>query len=213
MEITKELFLDCISEKIKGYFILRDGQRIHSSYLSFVNYNIIKTNPDTDFRFLLSNIKEPYGFLHMTYNEYGISNNGINVGSDIVDFEITERSIDSDKITKIKTNWDESPNSRTIIYFTYENVGVCRLNINEGDNFGTIIGLYVDENNRNNGIGKELIKACEEELQNWNVKYIKVFVDKDAKNKDFLLEYYKNMEYELFETAYLDQYGLLKKIK
>ena len=213
MEITKELFLDCISGKIKGYFILRDGQRIHSSYLSFVNYNIIKTDPDTDFRFLLSNIQEPYGFLHMTYNEYGISNNGINVGSDIVDFEITERSVDSDKITKIKTNWDESPKSRAIIYFTYENVGVCRLNINEGDNFGTIIGLYVDEKHRNSGIGKELIKCCEDELQNYNAKYIKLYVDKNTKDTEFLLDFYQKQGYEIFESAYLDQYGLLKKIK
>jgi ribosomal protein S18 acetylase RimI-like enzyme len=213
MEIKKELFLDCISGKIEGYFILRDGQRIHSSYLSFVNYNVIKTDPDTDFRFLLSNIKEPYGFLHMTYNEYGLSNNGINVGNDIVDFEITGRSIDSCKITKIKTNWDESPNSRTIIYFTYENVGVCRLNINEGDNFGTIVGLYVDENNRNNGIGKELIKYCEDELQNYNVKYMKLYVDKNTKDTEFLLGFYQKQGYEIFETAYLDQYGLLKKIK
>jgi ribosomal protein S18 acetylase RimI-like enzyme len=213
MEIKKELFLDCISGKIEGYFILRDGQRIHSSYLSFVNYNVIKTDPDTDFRFLLSNIKEPYGFLHMTYNEYGLSNNGINVGNDIVDFEITGRSIDSCKITKIKTNWDESPNSRTIIYFTYENVGVCRLNVNEGDNFGTIVGLYVDENNRNNGIGKELIKYCEDELQNYNVKYMKLYVDKNTKDTEFLLGFYQKQGYEIFETAYLDQYGLLKKIK
>jgi ribosomal protein S18 acetylase RimI-like enzyme len=213
MEITKELFLDCISGKIEGYFILRDGQRIHSSYLSFVNYNVIKTDPDTDFRFLLSNIKEPYGFLHMTYNEYGLSNNGINVGYDIVDFEITGRSVDSCKIMKIKTNWDESPNSRTIIYFTYENVGVCRLNINEGDNFGTIIGLYVDENHRNNGIGKELIKYCEDELQNYSVKYMKLYVDKNTKDTEFLLGFYQKQGYEIFETAYLDQYELLKKIK
>lgn len=213
MEITKELFLDCISGKMEGYFILRDGQRIHSSYLSFVNYNIIKTDPDTDFRFLLSNIQEPYGFLHMTYNEYGISNNGINAGYDIINFEITGRSVDSCKIMKIKTNWDESPNSRTIIYFTYENVGVCRLNINEGDNFGTIIGLYVDENNRNNGIGKALIKACEEEIQNWNVKYIKLYIDKNTNDTDFLIKFYNELGYEIFESSYSDQYGLLKKIK
>ena len=117
------------------------------------------------------------------------------------------------KISKIKTIWDETPNNRIIIYFTYENVGVCRLNINEGNNFGTIIGLYVDENYRNNGIGKELIKACEEELQNWNVKYIKIFVDKNTKNTGFLLEFYQKLGYEIFETAYLDQYELLKKIK
>lgn len=213
MEITKELFLDCISGKIEGYFILRDGQRIHSSYLSFVNHNVIKTDPDTDFRFLLSNIQEPYGFLHMTYNEYGFSNNGLNMDHDIIDFEISGRNGEDCKITKIKTHWDEKRDSYSVVYFFYENKGLCRLNIHEGDNFGTIYGLYVDENHRNNGIGKELIKACEEELQNWNVKYIKVFVDKEAKNKDFLLEYYKNKDYELFESSYSDQYGLLKKIK
>jgi ribosomal protein S18 acetylase RimI-like enzyme len=117
------------------------------------------------------------------------------------------------QITKIKTYWDENPNSRTIIYFTYENVGVCRLNINEGDNFGTIIGLYVDENHRNNGIGKALIKACEKEIQNWNVKYMKLYVDKNTKNTEFLLEFYQKQGYEIFETTYLDQYELLKKIK
>lgn len=213
MEITKELFLDCISGKMEGYFILRDGQRIHSRYLSFINYNIIKTDPDTDFRFLLSNIQEPHGCLHMTYNEYGFSNNGINMEYDIVNFEITGRSVDSCKIMKIKTNWDESPNSRTIIYFTYENVGVCRLNINEGDNFGTIIGLYVDKKHRNNGVGKKLIKYCEDELNGYNVKYMKLYVDKNTKDTEFLLEFYQKLGYELFESSYSDQYGLLKKIK
>lgn len=213
MKISKELFLDCISGKIEGYFILRDGQRIHSRHASFVNYNVIKTDPTTDFRFLLSNVQERNGFLHMTYNEYGYSNNGLDMGYDIVDFEITGRGTDPCGIVKIKTSWDESPNSRTIIYFTYENVGVCRLNINEGDNFGTIIGLYVDENNRNKGIGKELIKSCEDELQNYNVKYMKLYVDKNTKDTEFLLEFYQKQGYEIFESAYLDQYGLLKKIK
>lgn len=213
MKISKELFLDCISGKIEGYFILRDGRRIHSRHLSFVNYNIIKTDTGTDFRFLLSNIQEDNGFLHMTYNEYGYSNNGPNLGCDIVDFEVIGGTHFKTKITKIKTYWDESPNSRAIIYFTYENVGVCRLNINEGDNFGTIIGLYVDENKRNNGIGKELIKACEEEIQNWNVKYMKLYVDKNTKDTEFLLGFYQKQGYEIFETAYLDQYGLIKKIK
>lgn len=213
MKISKELFQDCISGEVEGYFILRNGQRIHSRYLHFVNYNVIKTDPTTDFRFLLSNVQERDGFLHMTYNEYGYSNNGRDLGYDIVDFVITRRGTDSCNITKIKTNWDENPNSRTIIYFTYENIGVCRLNINEGDNFGTIIGLYVDENHRNKGIGKELIKSCEDELQNYNVKYMKLYVDKNTKDTEFLLEFYQKQGYEIFETAYLDQYGLLKKIK
>lgn len=213
MTISKELFLDCISGKIEGYFILRDGQRIHSRYLSFVNYNIIKTDSNTDFRFLLSNVQEHNGFLHMTYNEYGYSNNELNMGYDIIDFEIIGRSVDSCKIMKIKTNWDESPNSRTIIYFTYENVGVCRLSINEGDNFGTIVGLYVDEKHRNNGIGKKLIKYCEDELNDYNVKYMKLYVDKNTKDTEFLLNFYQKQDYELFESSYSEQYELLKKIK
>ena len=118
-----------------------------------------------------------------------------------------------EQITKIKTYWGESPNSCGIVYFFCENKGVCRLNIHEGDNFGTIYGLYVDEKFRNQGIGKELIKACEEELHNWNVKYMKIFVDKDAKNKEFLLKYYEKLNYEMFESSYSDQYGLFKKIK
>ena len=213
MKITKELFLDCISGKIEGYFILRDGQRIHSKYLSFVNYNIVKTLPTTDFRFLLSNIQETNGFLHMTYNEYGFSNNGINVGYDIVDFEITGRSVDSGKITKIKTNWDENKEKYSVVYFFYEDKGVCRLNIHEGDNFGIIYGLYVDKNERNQGIGKSLIKACEEEIQNWNVKYIKLYIDKNTKDTDFLIKFYNELGYEIFESSCSDQYGMLKKIK
>lgn len=118
-----------------------------------------------------------------------------------------------EQITKIKTYWGESPNSYGIVYFFYGDKGVCRLNIHEGDNFGTIYGLYVDEKFRNQGIGKALIKACEEELHNWNVKYMKLFVDKDAKNKEFLLEYYEKLNYEMLESFYSDQYGLLKKIK
>ena len=118
-----------------------------------------------------------------------------------------------EQITKIKTSWGENKEKYSVVYFFYENKGVCRLNIHEGDNFGIINGLYVDENERNQGIGKALIKACEEELHNWNVKYMKLFVDKDVRNKDFLLEYYKNMDYELFESSHSDQYGLLKKIK
>ena len=49
------------------------------------------------------------------------------------------------EITKIKTYWDKNPNSRAIIYFTYKDIGVCRMHINEGDNYATIYGLYVDE--------------------------------------------------------------------
>ena len=214
MKISKELLLDCISGKIEGYFIIRNGQRIHSKYLSQVNYNTIKTNSDPDFRFLLSNVQETGGFFHMTYNEYGFADNEINKGMyDIVDFEITRRSVDSCKIMKIKTIWDESPNSSTIIYFTYENVGVCRLNINEGDNFGTIVGLYVDEKHRNNGIGKKLVKYCEDELIDYNVKYMKLYVDKNTKDTEFLLNFYQKQGYEIFETYYSDQYELLKKIK
>lgn len=117
------------------------------------------------------------------------------------------------EIAKIKTYWCENRGNYSVIYFFYDNKGVCRLNIHEGDNFGIVYGLYVDAEARNQGIGKALIKACEEELKNWNVKYIKLFVNKDAKNKEFLLEFYKNMGYELFESSYSDQYGLLKKIK
>lgn len=210
MKIAKELFLDCISNKLEGYFILRNGFRIHSRYLSFVNYNIIKTDTATDFRFLLSNVQDANGFLHMSYNEWGYSNNGPNMDYDIIDFEITGRNGEDCKITKIKTHW-ENP-TFSVIYFTYEDKGVCRLNIYEGDNFGTIYGLYVDEKHRNQGIGKELIGACEYELKNWNVKYIKLHVDKDASNKDKLLAYYQKQGYEIFESSFSDQYTLLKNL-
>ena len=213
MTISKELFLDCISGKIEGYFILRDGQRIHSRYLSFINYNIIKTDPSTDFRFLLSNVQEHNGFLHMTYNEYGYSNNGLNMGYDIIDFEIIGGTNFKNKITKIKTHWDEKQDSYSVVYFFYENKGVCRLNIHEGDNFGIIYGLYVDEKERNQGIGKALIKACEEEIQNWNVKYMKLYINKNTNDTDFLIKFYNELGYEIFESSYSDQYGLLKKIK
>ena len=115
-------------------------------------------------------------------------------------------------INKIKTYWGESPDGYGIIYFFYENKGVCRLRINEGDNFGTIYGLYVDEKYRNLGIGTSLIKACEEELENWNVKYMKIFVDKDVKNKNTLLKYYTSFGYDMFESSFSDQIGLIKKI-
>lgn len=211
MEITKELFHSCLSGELVGYFILRNGQRIHSEYLSIINYNMIHSLTVSNYKFLLSNIKETMGFLHTAYDENG--QNHDNVNYDIIDFEVIDGKDYKTKITKIKTYWDEKRDTYSIVYFFYENKGLCRLNIHEGDNFGTIYGLYVDEKFRNQGIGKALIKACEEELKNWNVKYIKVFVDKEAKNKDFLLEYYKNRDYELFESSYLDQYGLLKKIK
>lgn len=117
------------------------------------------------------------------------------------------------QITKIKTYWEENQDSYSVVYFFYENKGVCRLNIHEGDNFGTIYGLYVDENERNQGIGKALIKACEEEIQNWNVKYIKLYVHKNTNNIDFLIKFYNELGYEIFESAYSDQYAFLKKIK
>lgn len=211
MEITKELFFSCLSGELVGYFILRNNDRIHSECLSLVNYSMVQTTNVSEYIFLLSNITQTFGFLHTAYNEYGQ-----NQGSrdyDIVDFEVIGGTHFKTKITKIKTHWDENRDSYSVVYFFYENKGLCRLNIHEGDNFGTIYGLYVDEKFRNQGIGKALIKTCEEELQNWNVKYIKVFVDKEAKNKDFLLEYYKSKDYELFESSYSEQYGLLKKIK
>lgn len=116
-------------------------------------------------------------------------------------------------ISKIKTQWDESPNSRVIIYFMYKDIGVCRLNINEGDNYGTLIGLYVDEKHRNNGIATKLIESAEKELNNWNVKYMKLYVDKNTKDTDFLLNFYEKLGYEKFESSYSDEFGLLKKIK
>lgn len=117
------------------------------------------------------------------------------------------------QITKIKTYWEENQDSYSVVYFFYENKGVCRLNIHEGDNFGTIYGLYVDENERNQGIGKALIKACEEEIQNWNVKYMKLYIDKNPKDTDFLIKFYNELGYEIFESSCSDQYGMLKKIK
>ena len=116
-------------------------------------------------------------------------------------------------ISKIKTHWDESPNSRVIIYFMYKDIGVCRLNINEGDNYGTLIGLYVDEKHRNNGIATKLIESAEKELNNWNVKYMKLYVDKNTNDTDFLLNFYEKLGYEKFESSYSDEFGLLKKIK
>ena len=116
-------------------------------------------------------------------------------------------------ITKIKTYWDESPNSRAIIYFTYKDIGVCRMQINEGDNYATIYGLYVDEKHRNGGIGSTLLKSCEEELKNWNVKYMKLYIDKNTNDTDFLIKFYNELGYEIFESSCSDQYGLLKKIK
>lgn len=116
-------------------------------------------------------------------------------------------------ISKIKTHWDESPNSRVIIYFMYKDIGVCRLNINEGDNYGTLIGLYVDEKHRNNGIATKLIESAENELNNWNVKYMKLYVDKNTNDTDFLLNFYEKLGYEKFESSYIDEFGLLKKIK
>jgi GNAT superfamily N-acetyltransferase len=211
MEITKELFHSCLSGELVGYFILRNNERIHSEHLSLVNYNTVQTPTVSNYTYLLSNLTQTFGFIHTAYNEYG--QNQCSRDHDIVDFEVIGGTYFKTKITKIKTYWGENQERYSVVYFFYENKGVCRLNINEGDNFGIIYGLYVDEKERNQGIGKDLIKACEEELQNWNVKYIKIFVDKDAKNKDFLLEYYKNMNYELFESSYSDQYGLLKKIK
>ena len=116
-------------------------------------------------------------------------------------------------ISKIKTHWDESPNSRVIVYFMYKDIGVCRLNINEGDNYGTLIGLYVDEKHRNNGIGTKLIESAEKELNNWNVKYMRLYVDKNTKDTDFLLNFYEKLGYEKFESSFIDEFGLLKKIK
>lgn len=116
-------------------------------------------------------------------------------------------------ISKIKTHWDESPNSRVIVYFMYKDIGVCRLNINEGDNYGTLIGLYVDEKHRNNGIATKLIESAEKELNNWNVKYMKLYVDKNTNDTDFLLNFYEKLGYEKFESSYIDEFGLLKKIK
>lgn len=208
MEITKELFYSCLSGELVGYFILRNNERIHSKYLS--SDDMLKVDTISNYRFLLSNMHESVGFLH-TYNECG--QNQFNSDYDIIDFEVISRKDCHYKITKIKTYWSENRGNYSVIYFFYENKGVCRLNIHEGDNFGILYGLYVDDEARNQGIGKALIGSCEKELKNWNVKYIKLFVDKDAKNKDFLLEFYKSMDYELFESSYSDQYGLLKKIK
>lgn len=115
-------------------------------------------------------------------------------------------------ITKIKTYWYESPNNRATVYFMYKDIGVCRLNINEGDNYGILIGLYVDKNHRNNGIATKLINSAEDELKNWNVKYMKLYVVKNTNDTDFLLTFYEKLGYEKFESSYSDEIGLLKKI-
>ena len=84
---------------------------------------------------------------------------------------------------------------------------------NEGDNYATIYGLYVDEKHRNGGIGSALIKSCEEELKNWNVKYMKLYVHKNTIDTDFLIKFYEKLGYEIFESSYSDEYCMLKKIK
>ena len=211
MKITKDLFYSCLSGELVGYFILRNNNRIHSEYLSLVNYNMIQTTTISEYTFLLSNLTQTMGFLHTYYNEYG--QNQCSREYDIVDFEVIGGTHFKTKITKIKTYWGEKQDSYSVVYFFYENKGVCRLNIHEGDNFGIIYGLYVDEKERNQGIGKALIKACEEEIQNWNVKYIKLYIDKNTKDTDFLIKFYNELGYEIFESSYSEQYGLLKKIK
>lgn len=210
MKITKELFYTCLSGELVGYFILRNNERVHSKYLSLVNYSIAQT-PTLSNYFLLSNIQESGGFLHTTYNEDG--RNQYNSDYDIICFESIDWVDCKTKITKIKTHWDEKQDSYSVVYFFYENKGVCRLNIHEGDNFGIIYGLYVDDKERNQGIGKALIKACEEEIQNWNVKYMKLYINKNTNDTDFLIKFYNELGYEIFESSCSDQYGLLKKIK
>ena len=77
----------------------------------------------------------------------------------------------------------------------------------------TIYGLYVDEKHRNRGIASTLIKSCEEELKNWNVKYMKLYVHKNSIDTDFLIKFYKKLGYEIFESSYSDEYCMLKTIK
>lgn len=118
-------------------------------------------------------------------------------------------TLDKTNIIKIITKWT-NPNFDSI-YFTYKDVAICRLSIYEGDNFAIISDLYVDESFRRKGIGSLLLKECEKELKNWNVKYIKLYVNKDD-NASKLLEYYKNFDYDVFEGAMSDSYTLLKRI-
>jgi GNAT superfamily N-acetyltransferase len=211
MEIKKELFHSCLSGELVGYFILRNNERIHSEHLSLVNYNTVQTPTVSNYTYLLSNLTQIFGFIHTAYNEYG--QNQCSRDYDIVDFEVIGGTYFKTKITKIKTYWVENKEKYSVVYFFYENKGVCRLNIHEGDNFGIINGLYVDEKERNQGIGKSLIKACEEEIQNWNVKYIKLYANKNTNDTDFLIKFYNELGYEIFESSCSDQYGLLKKIK
>lgn len=42
---------------------------------------------------------------------------------------------------------------------------------------------------------------------------MKLYVDKNTKDTEFLLDFYQKQGYELFESSYSEQYELLKKIK
>lgn len=117
--------------------------------------------------------------------------------------------IDIKNISKVHTKWT-NPNFNSI-YFVYKDIAICRLSIYEGDAFAIISDLYVDESFRRKGIGSLLLKECEKELKNWNVKYIKLYVNKDD-NASILLEYYKKFDYDVFEGSMSDSYALLKRI-
>ena len=41
---------------------------------------------------------------------------------------------------------------------------------------------------------------------------MKIFVNKDVKNKNTLLKYYTSFGYDMFESSFSDQIGLIKKI-
>ena len=42
---------------------------------------------------------------------------------------------------------------------------------------------------------------------------MKLYVHKNTKDIDFLIKFYNELGYEIFESSYSDQYTFLKKIK
>lgn len=114
MEINKKLFEDVLSGKLKGTFVLRNGEKCSSTDLH-LNYNKFK-------------VTNPYALGIKSYTPKGLYCEGITCMFDIIDFMSTYKTIDLEILEYCRKNFE----FMQILSKAIENMNTLEIEIPEG---------------------------------------------------------------------------------
>lgn len=90
--------------------------------------------------------------------------------------------------------WD---NYKELVIISHKSKASCRIYIyNDEPNIAYISNLYVDEKERNKGIGTELLKYCIDKAKQLNCSKIQLRSD----NEDFVRKWYFRLGFKLIKS-------------